>query len=300
MEEQRQKPGSIIEKRTDKLENVSARRRRIRRGGDRSFGVINAILMSVVCITILYPLYYVLVASVTDPVVAASGKLLLYPEGWQLRGYQAILGAQMLWIGYANTIKYTFWGTLISLVCTIPAGYALSRRDLPGRSILLFLFTFTMFFSGGMIPTFLLVRALGMYNTIYAMIFPTALSVYNLIVCRSFFENTIEKELLDAAKIDGCSDFGCFFRIALPLSSAIVAVMALFYATSIWGQYFNALLYLQDDMKMPLQYVLQLLLRMAPDLKYCAVVLTAFPMLLAYPFFQKYIAKGVYIGAVKG
>lgn len=157
-----------------------------------------------------------------------------------------------------------------------------------------------MFFSGGIVPMFMLIRALGIYNTMYAMIFPTAVSVYNLIVCRSFFQNSIQVELQEAAKIDGCSDFGIFFRIVIQLSSTIIAVMALFYATAMWGLYFNALMFLHDDSKMPLQYILQSILHMGPQLKYSAVVVAAFPMLLVYPFLQKYFAKGVYFGSVKG
>ena len=201
--------------------------------GDKVFTVINTIIMILVCIAIVYPLYYVLLASVTDPVVVSSGKFLLYPEAWYTNGYTTTLKYQPLWTGYANTIKYTVVGTLISLVCTIPAGYALSRYDMVGRKPIMFLFTFTMFFSGGMIPMYLTVQQLHIYNTTWAMVLPVAVSAYNLIVCRSFFESGIPVELLEAAKIDGCSDFGFFFKIAIPLSKTIIAVMCLFYATAI-------------------------------------------------------------------
>jgi len=287
--------------------------------GDKVFAVINTIIMILVCIAIVYPLYYVLLASVTDPVVVSSGKILLYPEAWYTNGYATTLKYQPLWTGYANTIKYTVVGTLISLVCTIPAGYALSRYDMVGRKPIMFLFTFTMFFSGGMIPMYLTVQQLHIYNTTWAMILPVAVSAYNLIVCRSFFESGIPAELLEAAKIDGCSDFGFFFKIAIPLSKTIIAVMCLFYATAMWNQFFNALMFLQDDSKMPLQVVLRNLVlmnqsnqmgssasemvtkqKLAEQLKYCVVVVSAFPLLCVYPFLQKYFAKGVTIGAVKG
>ena len=287
--------------------------------GDKVFTVINTVIMILVCIAIVYPLYYVLLASVTDPIVVSSGKFLLYPEAWYANGYATTLKYQPLWTGYANTIKYTVLGTLISLVCTIPAGYALSRYDMVGRKPIMFLFTFTMFFSGGMIPMYLTVQQLHIYNTTWAMVLPVAVSAYNLIVCRSFFESGIPVELLEAAKIDGCSDFGFFFKIAIPLSKTIIAVMCLFYATAMWNQFFNALMFLQDDGKMPLQVVLRNLVlmnqsnqmgssasemvtkqKLAEQLKYCVVVVSAFPLLCVYPFLQKYFATGVTIGAVKG
>lgn len=287
--------------------------------GDRVFTIINGVIMVIVCIVVLYPLYYVLLASVTDPVVVNSGKLLLYPEAWYTQGYITTLQYEPLWTGYKNTIIYTLAGTVISLVCTIPAGYALSRQDLVGRRPIMFLFTFTMFFNGGMIPLYLTIRQLNIYNTIWAMVLPVAVSAYNLIVCRSFFDSGVPVELLEAAKIDGCSDFGFFFKIAIPLSKTIIAVMALFYATAMWNQFFNALMYLQDSDKMPLQVVLRDLVlmnqanqmgssgaemvtrqKLAEQLKYCVVVVSAFPLLCIYPFLQKYFAKGVTIGAVKG
>ena len=287
--------------------------------GDRVFTIINAIIMILVCIVVVYPLYYVLLASVTDPVVVNSGKLLLYPEAWYTEGYITTLEYGPLWTAYKNTIVYTVVGTVVSLICTIPAGYALSRMDLVGRKPIMFLFTFTMFFSGGMIPLYLTIQQLNIYNTIWAMVLPVAVSAYNLIVCRSFFDTSVPIELLEAAKIDGCSDFGFFFKIAIPLSKTIIAVMTLFYATAMWNQFFNALMYLQDYDKMPLQVVLRDLVlmnqanqmgssgaemvtrqKLAEQLKYCIVVVAAFPLLCIYPFLQKYFAKGVTIGAVKG
>lgn len=287
--------------------------------GDRVFVAINVIVMLVVCIAIVYPLYYVVLASFTDPVIVNSGKLLLFPRSLYMEGYKKTLSYAPIWSGYWNTIKYTVVGTVISLICTIPAGYALSRKDLAGNRVLMFLFTFTMFFSGGIIPLYLTISQLHIYNTIWAMVLPVAVSAYNLIVCRSFFESGIPMELLEAAKLDGCSDFGFFFKIALPLSKTIVAVITLFYATAMWNQFFNALMFLGDENKMPLQVILRNLVlmnqagnigasaaelvakqKLAEQLKYCIVVVSAFPLLAAYPFLQKYFAKGVIIGAVKG
>ena len=209
--------------------------------------------------------------------------------------------------------------------CTCPPNFPVcvcgnrSKGHMVGRKPIMFLFTFTMFFSGGMIPMYLTVQQLHIYNTTWAMVLPVAVSAYNLIVCRSFFESGIPVELLEAAKIDGCSDFGFFFKIAIPLSKTIIAVMCLFYATAMWNQFFNALMFLQDDSKMPLQVVLRNLVlmnqsnqmgssasemvtkqKLAEQLKYCVVVVSAFPLLCVYPFLQKYFAKGVTIGAVKG
>lgn len=287
--------------------------------GDRAFNIVNAIVMTLTTLAIVYPLYYVLLASITDPVVVSSGKLLLYPEAPYFEGYTRALHYAPLWTGYGNTLKYTLVGTAVALFCTIPAGYALSRIDLPGRRVLMFLFTFTMFFSGGIIPLYLVVRQLHMYDTIWAIVLPVAVSAYNLIVCRSFFDTGIPNELLEAAKIDGCNDFKFFFRIVLPLSSTIITVMCLFYATALWNMFFNPLMFLSGKENMPLQVVLRDLVllnqansitssaeeiamrqKLAEQLKYCIVVLAAAPLLIVYPFLQKYFAKGVMVGAVKG
>ncbi len=286
---------------------------------DKFFKTLIYIVLIIISISILYPLYYVVIASVTEPSIVGSGKILLYPEKLYLEGYKQALSYSPLWRGYANTVIQTVVGTLIALVLTIPAGYALSRVDLPGRRGLMFLFTFTMFFNGGLIPLYLTVRQLGIYDTIWGVILPVALSAYNLIVCRSFFESGIPIELLEAARIDGCSNFGFFFKIAIPLSKTIIAVLCLFYATGLWNQFFYPLMFLGSEDKMPLQVVLRNLIllnqassmttdiqvamerqKLAQQLKYCVVVASAAPLMMVYPFLQKYFAKGVTIGAVKG
>lgn len=287
--------------------------------GDRVFDWINAVIMICVCVVIAYPLYYVLIASFTDPVIVNSGKVLLYPEKIFMGGYKKIFEYRPMWTGYANTILYTVCGTLVALIATIPCAFALSRRDLLGRKVWNFLFTFTMFFGGGIIPLYLIINAVGIYDTIWAMVLPTAVSVYNLIVCRSFFESNIPDELYDASKIDGSNDFDFFFRIVIPLSSTIMAVMLLFYATAIWNSFMNALMFMGTQDKMPLQVILRNLvlsnqttaltssgtevaqrMKMAEQLKYAIIVVSALPLLVVYPFVQKYFAKGVLMGAVKG
>ena len=278
--------------------------------GDRVFDIVNAIIMTLITIVIVYPLYYVLLASITDPTVVNTGKLLLYPEAPYIDGYKRAFSYAPLWTGYKNTLIYTFVGTIISLICTIPAGYALSRMDLPGRRVIMFLFTFTMFFNGGIVPLYLVVQNLHIYDTIWAVALPVAVSVYNLIVCRSFFDTGIPIEMLEAAKIDGCNDFVFFFRIVIPLSSTIIAVMCLFYATALWNQFFNPLMFLSGQDKMPLQVVLRNLVlsnqvnsitsnaqeiamrqRLAEQLKYCTVVLAAAPLLIVYPFCKNTLQK---------
>ena len=287
--------------------------------GDRAFNIVNAVVMTLITVVIVYPLYYVLLASITDPVIVNSGKLLFYPESPYFEGYARAFDYAPLWTGYGNTLKYTVVGTAVALLCTIPAGYALSRMDLPGRRVIMFLFTFTMFFSGGIIPLYLVIKSLHMYDTIWAIVLPVAVSAYNLIVCRSFFDTGIPTEMLEAARIDGCTDFKFFFRIVIPLSSTIIAVMCLFYATALWDMFFNPLMFLSGKENMPLQVVLRDLVlmnqatsmtnnaeeiamrqKLVEQLKYCIVVLAAAPLLIVYPFLQKYFAKGVMVGAVKG
>ncbi len=286
---------------------------------DRFFRYGVYALLILISIIILYPLYYVLIASVTDPAVVGSGKMLLFPKELYLEGYRQMVKYTPLWRGYMNTVLQTVIGTTIAIGITIPAGYALSRRDLPGRRKIMFLFTFTMFFNGGLIPMYLTVRKVGIYDSIWGVILPVALSVYNLIVCRSFFESSLPEELLDAAKIDGCSDFGYFFWIGIPLAKTIIAVLCLFYATGFWNQFFYPLMFLGSEDKMPLQVVIRNLIllnqskaassigrsaiegaKMAQQLKYCVVVASAAPLLAVYPFLQKYFARGITIGAVKG
>ena len=286
---------------------------------DRIFNIINFAFMGILGLFLVYPLYYVLIASITEPSIVMSGRLLLWPEEVFVGGYQRIMNHPPIWTGYYNTILYTVTGTAVAIFATIPTAYALSRKDMFGRRVWMFIFTFTMFFQGGLIPLFLILMRLGMLNTIYAIILPTAVSVFNLIVCRTFFEQSIPHELLEAGRIDGCNDFGFFFRIVMPISSTIVAVMILFYSTALWNMFMPPLMFLSDMGRMPLQVILRNLIianqvqgmvadateivdriRIAQQIQYGVIVVSALPLLIVYPFLQKYFAKGVMIGSVKG
>lgn len=286
---------------------------------DIMFDCIVWFVMLFLCFAILYPLYFILVASITDPNIVNKGGVLLYPKKLYLEGYQRIFEYRPLWLGYWNSIVYTVLGTLVNLAVTVPAAYAFSRRDLYGRGWMTKLFIFTMFFSGGLIPTYMVVTNLGLRNTIWAMILPCALSVYNLIITRTFFEGNIPKEMLEAARMDGCSDFRFFISIVLPLSKVILSVMALFYAVGHWNSYFDALIYIDKEELYPLQIILRNLLiintgngsmitdpmslatkaKLAEQLKYGVIIVSSVPLLMVYPFVQKYFAQGVMIGAVK-
>mgnify|MGYP000006662417 CR=1 FL=1 len=276
-------------------------------------------LLGLFLLAIIVPMIYIVIASFMDPVTLQNKGISFDFSKWSLDAYQRVVSDKQIWVGFRNAVLYSIIFTIISVAVTMLAAYPMSLPDFKGKKIFNTLFVITMFFSGGMIPMYLTVQQLHIYNTTWAMVLPVAVSAYNLIVCRSFFESGIPVELLEAAKIDGCSDFGFFFKIAIPLSKTIIAVMCLFYATAMWNQFFNALMFLQDDSKMPLQVVLRNLVlmnqsnqmgssasemvtkqKLAEQLKYCVVVVSAFPLLCVYPFLQKYFAKGVTIGAVKG
>lgn len=287
---------------------------------DRVFHAVNTFIMLLICIVIIYPMYYIIIASITDPTVIDGGEMLLWPRKLFFDGYITAFEHKPLLTGYANSLLYTVLGTLFNLFLTIPGAYALSRNDMTGRSLIMMVFTFTMFFSGGMIPTYMLIRSLGMINTIWSMIIPGGVSVYNLIVVKTFFQTALNRELLEAASIDGCSDLNFFFRIALPLSSTIVAVMVVFYAVGHWNAYFDAILYLNERKLMPLQAVLRELLllntitnemnvnmaelvektKRADQLKFCVIILASLPVMVLYPFAQRFFTQGVMIGSIKG
>ena len=288
---------------------------------DRIFNIINLTILGLVALCVIYPLYFVLCASFTDPMVVNRGGLLLYPSSLYVRGYQKIFAFRQLWSGYGNSITYMVLGTTVNMCITIPAAYALSRKDFIGRGLLLKVFAFTMFFSGGLIPSYLINSKLGLRDNLWAMIIPTGLSVWNMIIARTFFENSLPAELLDAAHIDGCSDFRYFVQVALPLSKAMLAVIVLYYAVGHWNGYFHAMIYLNKENKFPLQLVLRNLLivnqvtsssmtddllnradkiRIAEQLKYGIIVVSSVPLLVLYPFLQKYFTKGVLVGSIKG
>lgn len=286
---------------------------------DFTFDVIVNLLGAFIILVVLVPLIFVVAASFSDPDLVIRGKVLFLPKGFTMKAYGMVFENKDIWRGFGNTCFYTAAGTAISVVLTILAAYPLSRKGLAGKNVIMMLILFTMYFSGGMIPTYLLVKDLGMYNTIWALLIPSALSTYNLIVAKTFFENSIPGELYESAWLDGCGNFSMLLKIVLPLSKAILAVLVLYYAVGIWNAYFDALIYLRDTSLHPLQIVLRNILllgqteqmgtndvgmaekiKMAEAVKYSAIVVSSIPMLLIYPFVQKYFVKGVMIGAVKG
>ena len=286
---------------------------------DKAFDLMDYIFLTVAFLLVAYPLYFVVIASVSDPIAVYEGRVIFYPIKPTLEGYRRILSYSTLFTGYKNTLLYTLVGTSINVVLTITAGYALSRKELVGRNIMMMGVMITMIVSGGMIPNYLLVQELNLYNTMWALILPGAVSTWNLIVTRTFFQQTIPDELREAADLDGCSDTAFFLRVVLPLSTSIIAVMILFYAVSHWNSYFNALIYLSSTAKYPLQLVLRNILivntlddmvndvatqaaqqRMGDLIKYGMIIISSLPLLILYPFLQKYFVQGVMIGAIKG
>ncbi|MDR1637682.1 MAG: carbohydrate ABC transporter permease [Treponema sp.] len=287
--------------------------------GDFVFDIVINALGVLIIVVMLYPLLFVLSASFSDPDMVLRGDVVLLPRGLTLAPYKMVFDNAAIWQSYRNTIFYTLVGTLINISLTILAAYPLSRKDMPCRRVFTLVIVFTMYFNGGLIPTYLLVRDLRMYNTVWAVMIPAAISTYNLIVARTFFESSIPNELYESAKLDGCSNIGMLFRIVLPLSSAIVAVLVLYYGVAHWNSYFSALVYLRNERLFPLQIVLRDILilgqteqlgsndvgmgekiKMAEGIKYSVIVVSSAPILLLYPFLQKYFVKGVMIGAIKG
>ncbi len=268
------------------------------------------------CALILFPIFHIVSGSFSNPIELIKGEVKLLPKGFTLNMYRKVFNDNSIWRAYSNTIFYTILGTSISVFLTSTAAYALSRRDFYGRNIFMGLFLFTMFFSGGMIPTFLIVQRLGMLNTIWAMVLPSAISTYNMIIMRTFFANSIPFELTESAQLDGCNDIKIFIKIALPLSGPVLAVMTLFYGVSLWNSWFPALLYLRNRGLYPLQLVLREILlqsdisnmtgsagdveSIGEGLKYATMIVATLPILCLYPFLQRYFTKGVMIGAVKG
>ena len=295
-------------------------RQRVR--SQRSDVVFNIILYTVcalLLLIVLYPLWFIVIASLSDPSAVASGHVWVLPVGFTLDGYAELLKQTNVWVGYRNTIAYTLVGTLIALAVNIPAAYALSRKDLVGRKVLMGLYAFTMFFSGGLIPTFLTVQQFHLYNTFWVMVLPFSVSVYNIIVARTFFQNGVPGELWDAAQVDGCGNLRFFFTMALPLSKAVISVIALWTAVGQWNSYFNALIYIRDSNLHPLQLIMRNILitnqsfaalgtgeaaiiamRKANLVRYSMIIVSTVPIMCVYPFIQKYFDQGVMIGSVKG
>ncbi|MEM7032853.1 MAG: carbohydrate ABC transporter permease [Chloroflexota bacterium] len=289
-------------------------------GSDLLFNIVNYSVLTIVLVLVLFPLVYILSASFSSPLAVISGRVWLWPVDFNVEGYRTIFDHRLIWVGFGNSIYYAVFGTFVNVVMTILAAYPLSRSDLYGRGIFIFLFVFTMMFSGGLIPTYLLVQDVGLLNTRWALIIPGAIGIWNLLITITFFRTTIPQELLEAAQLDGCNDFRFVLSIVLPLSKPIIAVIALFYAMNHWNQYFNALIYLNDPNMYPLQLILRDILiqnevsiEMMGDLesmiardalrellKFSLIVVATAPVMAVYPFVQKHFVKGMMIGSLKG
>ena len=286
--------------------------------GDRAFYAVNTVLLALLALIVIYPLYFIIIASFSDPDAVLAGQVILYPVKVTFEGYAKILQRTDVWRGYLNTIIYTTLTVVLSLAVTIPGGWALSRKTIPGKKFLMIYFIIPMFFGGGLIPFYNVMSSLGLINTIWSVILPAILSVWNLFMTRTFFESSIPDGLVEAAKIDGAGEFRIFTLLVLPLSKAILAVMALYYAIGQWNSYFNAMIFLQNENLYPLQLVLKEILiasesttggsgetileqfRTANLIKYVSVIVSSAPVMLLYPFVQKYFAQGVMIGSLKG
>ncbi|AYJ44726.1 carbohydrate ABC transporter permease [Enterococcus casseliflavus] len=292
---------------------------------DKIFLIFVYVFLAISLLIVLYPLIYIISASISNPHLVNSGEMWLLPKGITFEGYRTLLGNSSIWRGYLNTIYYTVLGTSINLLVTLPCAYALSREDFYGRRAFTNFMLVTMFLSGGLIPSYLLIRSLGMLNTVWALVIPGAVSVYNVVVTRTFFQSTIPREMEEAAIVDGCSDFRLFMQIVLPLSTPIIAVMALFYGVGHWNSFFNALIYLSDRSMYPLQMILREILilqdmssntvnnvtsemanmlyskqQLAQVIKYGVMIVSSLPVIIVYPFLQKYFVKGMMVGSIKG
>ena len=303
------------------MSKKSNTRRRIRTSpDDRIFYAVINIVLTLIFLSVLYPIIYIVSSSFSSGAAVASGKVTLFPVDFSLEGYKVVFQYRSLLTSYRNTIVYTTLGTLINISVTMMAAYPLSRDSLPFRKFFSFLFVFTMLFNGGLVPSYILVRDLKLMNTMWALLLPIAMSVYNMIIARTFIQNTIPKEMLEASQIDGCNDTQFFFRMILPLSGSLLAVLSLMYAVGHWNSYFSAMIYISNRNLLPLQMILREVLVMSqidpalindPELmaarmgladllKYSLIVISTVPILLVYPFVQKYFVKGVMIGSLKG
>lgn len=289
---------------------------------DSVFGFFNSVFIIFLTIITLYPLIYVVSASFSAPSAVTTGKMWLWPVDFTLEGYQRVMRNSEIWMGYKNTIIYTAIQVAVSLFTTLPGAYALTVKPLPGRKFIVFVFSVTMFFSGGMIPLYVICRNLGIVNTMWAVILPSATSMWYMILTRTFYQSTIPHELEEAAEIDGCTPFGTFLRVVLPLSGAIIAVMALYFGVARWNSYFGEMIFFRDRELYNLQLFLREILvvvefnekntsnadaismaeqiRISAIIKYATMIVATVPLIAAYPFVQRYFVKGVMIGSIKG
>lgn len=286
--------------------------------GDKIVNIVFYIIAIIMILLIVYPLWFVIIASFSNPADVANGEVWFWPKQWDLSGYKELFKQEQLWTSYGNTILYTLVGTLIALGVNIPAGYAMSRKDLVGKKLINVFYLIPMFVSGGLIPTYIVVKNFGLLNSFWVMVLPFSVSTYNIIVARTFFKSSLPETLWEAAQIDGCGTIRYFLQFALPLSKAVLAVIGLWTAVGLWNSWFNALIYIQDEALQPLQLLLRRILisnqsllgaatgTMAQELrqlsdmmKYASIVISTLPIMCLYPFLQKYFNQGVMIGAVK-
>ena len=308
-----------------KKENYNMKTKAVKRcREDVIFDTVIFIILTLILFVVAYPLYWVIISSFSDPTAVSAGKVLLRPMGFTLKGYAEVFKNSQVMRGFFNSIVITFVGVCVNLAVTLPTAYALSRDNFSGKKPITVFYMITMFFGGGMIPTYLVVKNMQLLNTIWALVLPGCLSVYNMIVARTFFKSNISEELYEAGEIDGCTQSRFFFQIALPLSKAIIAIMVLYYGVGHWNSYFSALLYISDQDKYPLQLVLRNILitnqtalsqtattaaaraalqeqqQLIDVMKYSLIIISSVPVLILYPLVQKHFVKGVMIGSVKG
>ena len=286
---------------------------------DKIFDFFLYTISTIIVIVMLYPMYFIVIASFSNPADVSAGNIVLLPKGITFKGYQKLLEYSQLWVGYKNTILYAALGTVISLVVNVPTAYALSRKDLCGRKLFTVFYLIPMFFAGGLIPTYLIVKDFGLLDNFWVMVLPFSVITYYIIVAKTFFNNSIPGDLWEAAQIDGCGNLGFFFPIVIPLSQAVLAVIALWTAVGQWNSYFNALIYLRNPDLQPLQLVLRNILisnqtissmstgaaaveakQMADLIKYAIIVVSSAPIMCMYPFVQKHFNQGVMLGSLKG
>ncbi|MDU6038920.1 MAG: carbohydrate ABC transporter permease [Clostridium butyricum] len=304
---------------TDKVKSTKMKPLKMKKNmQDTIVSVIIHAIAVIMIIGVLYPLWFIIIASFSNPADVASGNVWFWPKEWVLDGYIELFKQDAIWKSYGNTILYTVVGTIIALIVNIPAGYAISRHDLLGRKFINLFYIIPMFINGGLIPTYLVVKGFGLLDTFWVMVVPFSVSTYNIIVARTFFQSSLPEGLWEAAQIDGCGTIRYFFQFALPLSKAVLAVIGLWTAVGIWNSWFNALIYLKSESLQPLQLLLRRVLianqsllgaatgeaatemrQLADMIKYASIVISTIPIMCLYPFLQKYFNQGVMIGSIK-
>ncbi len=291
------------------------------------FDIIVYTVLTLLTLIILYPLYFTVIASFSEPSDVVSGNVIMWFKGFNLNSYKLVFENEEIWIGYRNSIVYTLFNTIFAMILTIPTAYALSKKYLWHGNLLTTFFVITMYFSGGMLPTYLNVKNLGLLNKPYTLMILGAFSTYNMIVVKNYFQSSIPEELYEAAEMDGCSEMGKFFRIGLPLAKPVMAVIALYYAVAKWNNYFDSLIYITKKNYYSLQMIIRNIMTQTQNalagidlsaidenslialvqkmytvetMKYAVILIASLPMLILYPFIQKHFVKGVMVGAVKG